>query len=644
MGTSLLTMRQQSHFRWLPVVIITFLSISTNALSGQSVEPYIDSLELEIRNHPAQVLQAATSGVLVYGKVLDHGEREIIIGRCLWGMGRFDEAYQAFITALDDAQHNQDSIVEHESWKGLASVSWRHGDFDQALDYQLKSFSLLSRNIDPIQRSRSYLWMGTIHADLRMYREAIRNYGIGIEISESQNELVSLGELWNMVGRAYRKQRIYDSARYAHEISREYFLEANDSLGLSDYLNNMGSIFRREGRYDSAIVYFNAALEIQKRMNDLEGLADGYNDLGTTYSQVGNPERAFEYLELGLEVAKATSLKDDIRYAYASLAANYDSVGDYRKALRYYRLEASLADSLFLDEVTRRIDLLQMVTANERQELEINQLKKAEEEQKTQNKTRNQVTLLVLGLGIALVAFLYWRNTTRRKQANELANKNRQIQREKHRSDELLRNILPQSIAEEMMAFGKAQPKELEHVTVMFTDFVGFSKYSAGRKPREIVHDLQVCFEAFDRIIGKHGLEKIKTIGDAYMCAGGLPEPKEDHEIDIVKAGLEIQGFMEDWGESQKRIGEPYFEARVGIHSGPVVAGVVGLVKFTYDIWGNTVNVASRMESSGKPGRVNISEATYKMVKPYFICRQRGKIKTKSFGEVKMYFVDWAVG
>lgn len=644
MWTDLCSTRRFYHFLWFLFLYTGFLIIPSSALLGQSGEFVIDSLELETRNHPASVLQKATSGKPIYGLAPGQGEREVIIGKSLWRMGRFDEAYQAFMSALDVAQHNQDSLLEHESWRGLATVSWRHGDFDQALDYQLRSFAVLPSNTNPIRQSRSFLWMGTIHADLRMYKEAIRYYQSGIELSLGKNDVLSLGELWNMVGRAYRKQKVYDSARYAHDISRQYFLQAKDSLGLSDYLNNVGSIFRRERRYDSAIIYFNDALEIQKRMNDLEGLADGYNDLGTTYSQLGNPEMAFEYLQLGLEVAKSTGLKDDIRYAYASLAANYDSIGDYRKALRFYRLEASLADSLFLDEVTRRTDLLKMVTENERQELEINEFKKAEEEQKTHDKKRNQITLLVLGLGLALVAFLYWRSTTRRNQAKELAYKNRQINREKQRSDQLLLNILPESIAEEMMAYGKAQPKELEHVTVMFTDFVGFSKYSAGRKPREIVHDLQVCFEAFDRIIGKHNLEKIKTIGDAYMCAGGLPEPRDAHEIDVVKAGLEIQEFMEGWIASQKRIGEPYFKARVGIHSGPVVAGVVGLVKYTYDIWGNTVNVASRMESSGEPGRVNISEDTYKMVRPYFICRQRGKIKAKNMGEVKMYFADWAVG
>lgn len=644
MPASLNCKRRFYHITWFLFLHVVLVSLPSLTLFGQGPALIIDSLELEMRNHPVAVLGKATSGKAIYGALPGQGEREVIIGKSLWRMGRFDEAYQAFMSALDIAQHSQDSMLKHESWRGLATVSWRHGDFDQALDYQLRSFSVLPSTTDPITRSRSYLWMGTIHADLRMYKEAIRYYQNGIELSSSENDALSLGELWNMVGRAYRKQKVYDSARYAHNVSKEHFQFANDSLGLSDYLNNVGSIFRREGRYDSALIYFNSALEIQKRMNDVEGLADGYNDLGTTYSQLGNPEMAFEYLQLGLEVAKATGLKDDIRYAYASLAANYDSIGDYRKSLHFYRLEASLADSLFLDEVTRRIDLLKMVTENERQELEIDQLKQAEENQKVESKRQNQITLLVLGMGLALVAFLYWRNTTRRKQSKELAYKNRQIHREKQRSEELLLNILPESIAEEMMAYGKAQPKELEHVTVMFTDFVGFSKYSAGRKPREIVHDLQVCFEAFDRIIGKHNLEKIKTIGDAYMCAGGLPEPRDGHEVDVVKAGLEIQGFMEDWIASQKRIGEPYFEARVGIHSGPVVAGVVGLVKFTYDIWGNTVNVASRMESSGEPGRVNISEDTYKMVKPYFICRQRGKVKAKNMGEVKMYFADWAVG
>lgn len=624
-----------SVFLALLLIVIPFLS--------SSAQTDRISLEKRIRNHPQEVLDHVLAGNNYEGMLPGEGGREIIIGQCFWRLGNFDKAHEAFFAALDIAQHEKDSLLLMESWRGLASVSWRHGDLDQALDYQLTSFTYVPKESPAIHVSRSYLWMGIIHADLKLYEDAIGYYRQGIYQADQITDSLSLGQLWNMVGRAYRKQKEYDSARWAHHISYKCFSAVQDSLGMSDYLNNMGSIFRREGAYDSAIQYFEAALSIQDALHDVEGLADGYNDLGTTYSQLGNSAKAFEYLNKALDVAQSARLRDDIRYAYESLAANYDSIGQYRNALRYYRLESALADSLFQEEVTRRRDLLTMVSENERNENQIRLLKIAEEEQKERSRTQVHITMAILVLILLGLGLVIWRNRMQRKQAQELAYKNRQIHREKIKSEELLLNILPKEVASDIMTKGKYQPVELAHVTVMFVDFVGFSSYSKGRKPKEIVHDLSVCFEAFDKIIDKYGLEKIKTIGDAYMCAGGVPKQEEGHELRVVRAALDIQNFMEGWVRKHRLREEPCFEARIGIHSGPVVAGVVGLKKFTYDIWGDTVNVASRMESSGKPGRVNISDATYQLVRPYFICRPRGKVKAKNIGEVQMYFVDWAV-
>jgi class 3 adenylate cyclase len=154
------------------------------------------------------------------------------------------------------------------------------------------------------------------------------------------------------------------------------------------------------------------------------------------------------------------------------------------------------------------------------------------------------------------------------------------------------------------------------------------------------VKEINACYSAFDRIISRHNIEKIKTMGDAYMCAGGLPVNNETHPADVVLAAMEMQTFMADHMAERKRLGLPFFEIRFGIHTGPVVAGIVGIKKFAYDIWGDTVNTASRMESSGETGRINISGATYELVKDRFRCTYRGKIPAKNKGEIDMYFVE----
>ncbi|MBK8657760.1 MAG: adenylate/guanylate cyclase domain-containing protein [Bacteroidetes bacterium] len=207
--------------------------------------------------------------------------------------------------------------------------------------------------------------------------------------------------------------------------------------------------------------------------------------------------------------------------------------------------------------------------------------------------------------------------------------RNVELKAEKEKSDSLLKNILPDAIAEELKNTGKAEPKLLEQVSVLFTDFVHFTQTSEGMSPQALVNELHCLFKAFDEIAQRHHLEKIKTIGDSYMAAAGIPHPDTQHARNAVAAALEIASFM-----SGKK-----FEIRIGIHSGPVVAGIVGIHKFQYDIWGDTVNTASRMESSGAPGRVNISEATYALVKEHYHTEYRGEIAAKNKGMLKMYFV-----
>ncbi|MGJ4788939.1 adenylate/guanylate cyclase domain-containing protein [Leptospira koniambonensis] len=211
---------------------------------------------------------------------------------------------------------------------------------------------------------------------------------------------------------------------------------------------------------------------------------------------------------------------------------------------------------------------------------------------------------------------------------------------ERDKTDLLLLNILPKPVAEELKSKGSVTPVYYESASILFTDFVGFTKIAAEMVPKDLVEDLHNCFSEFDSIVSRLGLEKLKTIGDSYMCAGGIPNTNFTHPVDNCLAGLEFLRFMQRMAESKSQMGLPFWELRVGVHTGPVTSGVIGSNKFAYDVWGDAVNLASRMESSGKPGHLNISGSTYELVKDFFVCEHRGKVQAKGKGEVDMYFVN----
>jgi adenylate cyclase len=213
------------------------------------------------------------------------------------------------------------------------------------------------------------------------------------------------------------------------------------------------------------------------------------------------------------------------------------------------------------------------------------------------------------------------------------------LNQERAKSDSLLLNILPASVAEELKANDSVSPRHYESASVLFTDFVGFTQIAEGMTPDELIAELDACFSRFDAIARKHKLEKIKTIGDSYMAVGGVPVANQTNAVDSVRAALDIQRFMLELAEKKKKQNQPFWQLRLGIHTGPLVAGVIGREKFAYDVWGDTVNTASRLESSGVAGRINISGATYEQVKDVFACEYRGKVSAKHKGEIDMYFV-----
>jgi class 3 adenylate cyclase len=259
------------------------------------------------------------------------------------------------------------------------------------------------------------------------------------------------------------------------------------------------------------------------------------------------------------------------------------------------------------------------------------------EEQSSRKFYMAAIAALLLLAGGSLFSFV------RARQHNRvMEEKNKTIREEQERSENLLLNILPALVADELKKNGRTQAQYFEDVSVLFADFVGFSKIAEQLPPQQLVTELDTAFKAFDEIMSRYGLEKIKTIGDAYMCAGGLAQSANGGSQirDMVSAAREMQNWLTVWNAEREAKGLPRFDARIGIHCGPVVAGVVGSRKFAFDIWGDTVNIAARVEQASEGGKINISGEAYEIVKTFAPCQYRGKISAKNKGEIDMYYVE----
>ena len=387
-------------------------------------------------------------------------------------------------------------------------------------------------------------------------------------------------------------------------------------------LNRLGLIYRTLKDYDKAIDHQKKAVEIASSLESLDDVAISLTGLAQSYSKKGDKKLGLATFKDAEKAATETENLYMLEQIYEGQARIYGELKDYLNGYKYQKLLLETRRDIFTIETQQKLQGIQFTFDLEKKEGEIKlQEQKIKRERLVKNSFVGGFAIVLLFAGV----FFSQRN---------------RISKEKKRSDELLLNILPSETAEELKATGTAKAKSFQAVTVMFTDFKNFTQASEKLTPEELVKEINYCYSEFDKIITRYGIEKIKTIGDSYMCAGGLPAVNSTHPEDVIKAGLEMQEFIARNKQEHIAKDKPYFDLRLGIHTGPVVAGIVGIKKFAYDIWGDTVNTASRMESSGQVGKVNISGITYELVKDKFVCIHRGKVEAKNKGQIDMYFVE----
>ena len=552
----------------------------------------------------------------------------------------------------------------------MGSTHQDMSNFVTSRDLVIQALGYFKQNNDELRMSICYNTLGNIQLSLGDDVKAISYFLSALSLSEKLKNDTEMSNNLNNIGIVYLNLEQYSKAR-------TYFLRANALLEKSENesaklysLGNIGITYSAENNFEKALYYFNQVLVIAQRDGSMTNIAQAYNSIARVYEDSGNIPEALKYYKQALEINEEAGDKFSMIYnlvglgdlsrtagrfsegasyfqraraiaqeigapypekdALQGLTSLYQDAGRFDSAFKYLTLFSQLKDTLLNQENIAEIARKEVQYDFDKKIVEEKLLSELEI---NRQKSRKNI-FLVSGLGLLVMAGgLYSRlRYIRRSRAV--------IQKEKDRSENLLLNILPAEVAEELKDKGYAEARHFDEVTVLFTDFKGFTSLAEQLTPTELVTEIDYCFRNFDEIITRYGIEKIKTIGDAYMCAGGLPVANRTNPTDVVKAALDIQRFMQEMKLQRISEGRPFFELRLGIHTGPVVAGIVGIKKFQYDIWGDTVNLASRMESSGEVGKVNVSQMTWEKINADFECTYRGKIEAKNKGTVDMYFVD----
>lgn len=516
----------------------------------------------------------------------------------------------------------------------IGNIYLDQGNYPQALDHYQRSLKIYEEITDKKGIALILNNIGNVYSLMKDYPRSLENQLKSLVVCQEIGDNRGAASAMSNIGNTYLNMKNYPLALDYFNKALDFFEVTGDKTGMAINYVNMGRFYEDQGDYPRALEYSQKSLALNESMGAKQQIATDRINIGRQYKKLGKFAIALDYCQRGLLLAREVGALKQQKAACECMYETYKSNGQSESALAYHEQMIRLGDSINNSENTRKIVQLDMQYSFDKKEA----IAKAEQEKKdavTAQELRRQKLVrngFIGGFAVVLCfagIFLIQRN---------------RIGKEKKRSEELLLNILPEETAKELKRKGHADAQLIDQVTVLFTDFEGFTALSEKVTPQKLVADLHACFSAFDQLCEKYGIEKIKTIGDAYMAAGGLPTPKQNHAKDTVCLALEMAELVENEKAKKTAANLPYFAIRIGVHTGPVVAGIVGIKKFQYDIWGDTVNTASRMEASGVPGKVNISQATYEQLKddPEFSFVSRGKIQVKGKGELEMYFVSKA--
>lgn len=507
----------------------------------------------------------------------------------------------------------------HAGYYQKGNAERRLGNLDEALKAYFNALDV-SKKIKRIStQGADYGAIADVYAASKDHTNAMLYFHQAISTLRNTEDTISLASEILNAGDELRINGNYDSALIYFSESAKIFKKKNYLAGVAYSLGNTGMVYAAQGKDDLASQNIDEAINILQQQGDFYPICVYLISISDIYTKKGNHAKALDYALESLKLAQQHGLKEQIAGANQKLSQLYQSVGNIPEAYHYYKDYILYRDSVVnLKTVQKMADMRTNYEVSQKQ-VQVDLLK----QQKRNQWTVMVATFVILGLTIGILVLLY--------------RFYKKIAREKKVSETLLLNILPAETAKELKQNGKVEAVKLDEVTVLFTDFVQFTRAAENANPVQLVKSIDYYFKGFDQITLKYGLEKIKTIGDSYMCACGLPTPNQAHAQQVVQAAKEMMALVNDEFRNDDDLN--HFQIRIGIHTGPVVAGIVGIKKWQYDIWGDTVNIASRMEANSSAGRINLSESTYEKIKDEFPCEYRGEIKVKNHDSVKMYFL-----
>ena len=554
------------------------------------------------------------------------------IGNANYYKGNFLEVFDYWGQSLENFEILKDSIGISNILSNLGIIYFSQGSNARAIEYLLRSLTIAEKLKHPLRISTALLNIAMVYGDSPQdWDKAINYYEQALPYLKILNDPANSKAYYFGVGEIE-----YSKGNYQRAL--EYFEEGlkitKNTIYYSQNLLLLGKTKFKLGELEESLSLLNECYSNAVKDDNLLVKVKCLIELGIVY-QNNDFEKAISVYREAENLAISQDLSFELAQIYDGISQSYVNNRDFKKGYEYQAKYLAQKDSLFNIETDDKMRGLQFDFDLEKKEDEIGLLEKEAEIQELTEKRQKNV-IWVTGIFLFLLVLLAISLFRRYKFTKET---NLIIEKEKDRSEKLLLNILPEETALELKEFGKVKAKRFDAVTVLFTDFVGFTSYAKNLEPEELVRSVDYYFSKFDEIMEKYKVEKIKTIGDAYMCVSGLPEPGENDVLRAIQAAFEILYFMEE-SKKTTRNDIAKFDIRIGINTGPIVAGVVGTKKFAYDIWGDAVNVASRMESKSEAGKINISESTYELIKDHYDCEFRGEIDVKNKGMMKMFFVN----